>query len=357
MAGARGLEAATVSGAGDEVTRKLFAEPQTFDFFQAVRLLHEARPDRAPVGEFGEPENEVVRFETRPRIGFPASEIQSLEDETDDAPARMIVNFLGLLGQQGALPLEYSLFAAQRARAGDRALTEFLGMFDHRAISLFYRAWARSRPDVAFAGEAGQADADRGASRSADWLTRHLLELAGLGTPAVRDRLPFDDATLLHYTGLLALPSRPAAALEQMLSDYFDVPVNVEQFIGAWYPLESAKQSALGDGGLRVALGEGAVAGDEVWDQQARVRVRIGPLTRVEYDNFLPGGASHDALRGLTRFFGNDQFDFEVQLVLRRDDAPLVQLGADDAPVPLGWATWLRTNPLDRDPDDAIFAL
>jgi len=230
-------------------------------------------------------------------------------------------------------------------------------MFDHRLISLFYRAWARSRPDVAFAAEmTGETDVDRAPSRP-DWLTRHLLELAGLGTPAVRNRLPFDDATLLHYTGLLAIPSRPAAALEQMLSDYFDVPVNVEQFIGAWYPLESTSQSALGDGSLRVALGEGAVAGDEVWDQQARVRVRIGPLTRTQYDNFLPGGESHDTLRGLTRFFGNDQFDFEVQLVLRRDDAPLVQLGADDAPVPLGWATWLRTNPLDRDPDDAIFAL
>src|SRR4051812_26547755 len=150
----------------DEVTRELFADPQTFDFFQAVRLLHEARFDRAPVGEFGEPENEVVRFETRPRVGFPASAIQLLEPGEDDAPARMVVNFLGLMGPQGALPLEYSLFAAQRARTGDRALSEFLGMFDHRLISLFYRAWARSRPDVAFAGDvAGETDGDRGSSR------------------------------------------------------------------------------------------------------------------------------------------------------------------------------------------------
>jgi len=131
----------------------------------------------------------------------------------------------------------------------------------------------------------------------------------------------------------------------------------VEQFIGAWYPLETTTQSELGDSGPRVSLGGGAVAGDEIWDQQARVRVRIGPLARAAYDAFLPGGPSHDALRALTRFFGNDQFDFEVQLVLAREDAPPLRLGADDAPLPLGWATWLRNAPLERDPDDAVFAL
>jgi type VI secretion system protein ImpH len=338
-----------------DLSRSLFAEPTAFDFFQAVRLLEELRPDRAPIGEFGEPGDEPVRFRTTMGIGFPASEINSLEQGEDGDPAVMEVNFLGLTGPQGLLPLEYSLYVAQRARSGDRALKDFLSIFDHRIVSLFYRAWARSRADVSLLPprtEHGDSLAER-----RDWLTRHLLELVGLGTPAVQGRLPFDDATLLHYVGLLALPSRPAAALEQLLRDYFDVNVEVEQFVGAWYPLDASTQSSLGDGGMGAALGDGAVAGDEVWDQQSRVRIRIGPLARAQYDAFLPGGASHDALRALTRFFGNDQFDFEVQLVLARDDAPPLQLGADDATIPLGWTTWLRTAPLERDPDDAVFAL
>ena len=114
-------------------------------------------------------------------------------------------------------------------------------------------------------------------------------------------------------------------------------------------------KNALGDEGG--GLGGGAVAGDEVWDQQGRVRIRIGPLVRRQYDEFLPGGASYDALKALTRFFGNDQFDFEIQLVLARDEAPVCQLDPDEVALPLGWATWLRTAPLDRDPDDALFAL
>jgi type VI secretion system protein ImpH len=338
-----------------ELSRELFEHPQTFDFFQAVRLLEAMYPDRGPIGEFGEPGNEPVRFQSETGVGFPASAIQDLEQSDGDDPAKMTVNFLGLTGPQGTLPLEYSLYIAQRARVGDDAMQEFFGLFDHRMVSLFYRAWARSRADVALQAKLGDRDDDLAARR--DWMTRHLLDLAGLGTPALRHKLPFDDTTLLHYVGLLSLPSRPAAALEQLLGDYFDVPVQVEQFVGAWYALEPTTQSSLGEGGMRVALGEGAVAGDEVWDQQARARIRIGPLARAQYDAFLPGGASHDALRALTRFFGNDQFDFEVQLVLARDDAPPLQLGADDAPIPLGWTTWLRNAPLDRDPDDAIFAL
>lgn len=337
-----------------ELSRRLFEEPQRFDFFQAVRLLEAMYPDRAPIGEFGEPGNEPVRFRSTAGIGFPASQIQQLDAGEEGEPAEMTVNFLGLTGPQGLLPLEYSMYAAERARSGDRAMVDFFSLFDHRMISLFYRAWSRSRADIALRTD---PDEDNPLAEHRDWMTRHLLDLIGLGNPAVQGRLPFDDAALLHYAGLLSMPSRPAVALEQLLGDYFDVPVSVEQFIGAWYPLAATAQSALGEGGMRVALGDGAVAGDEIWDQQARVRIRIGPLARAAYDGFLPGGASHDALRALTRFFGNDQFDFEVQLVLARDDAPPLQLGADDTPIPLGWVTWLRNAPLDRDPDDAIFAL
>jgi type VI secretion system protein ImpH len=352
MAGARGLEAAPVTNDRDLI-RRLFAEPQSFDFFQAVRLLEQLHPDRAPVGEFADPADEVLRFDSTVGVGFPPSAIQSLEESEDQGPAHMTVNFLGLTGPQGVLPLDYSLYAGQRVRAGDRALKDFLALFEHRIISLFYRAWAKSRAAIGFE-RAHDPDLPSDEHHHTDWMTRHLLDLAGLGSPAVQNRLPFPDSTLLHYIGLLALPSRPATALEQLVADYFDVPVEVEQFVGAWYPLDEQAQSALGD--EAVLLGGGAVAGDEVWDQQSRVRVRIGPLARARYDEFLPGGAAHDTLRALTRFFGNDQFDFEIQLVLAREDAPPFQLDGD-APLPLGWCTWLRTEPLDRDPDDALFTL
>jgi type VI secretion system protein ImpH len=329
---------------------RLLDQPQSFDFFQAVALLEQLRPERAPVGEYGDPGEEVVRFATPLSVAFPPTEIAALDDAA--GPARMTVNFMGLTGPQGMLPLDYSLYASGRARSGDRALKEFIGLFEHRFISLFYRAWAKSRAEVQFQGAAA-APAESSSPRDA--LTTHLLAIIGLDSPGLAERLAISDDSLLYYAGLFSLPSRSATALEQLVADYFDVPCEVEQFVGAWYPLDLRSQTALGDDGG--SLGGGAVAGDEVWDQQGRVRVRIGPLTRRRYDEFLPGGELHDALRALTRFFANDQFDFEIQLVLARDEAPPCRLDADTDPLPLGWCTWLRTAPLERDPDDAMFAL
>lgn len=335
---------------------RLLDEPQIFDFFQAVTLLELLRPERDAVGQFGDPGDEVVRFATPTSVAFPASEIQALDDGANDAPARMTVNFMGLTGPQGMMPLDYSLYVANRVRSGDRALKEFLGLFDHRVISLFYRAWTKSHAAARFQGERPAVGADgEPVTRARDSLTAELLAIIGLDTPGLASRLTISDESLLYYSGLFAMPCRSAAGLEQLISDYFDVPCEVEQFVGAWYPLQRSAQTALGDdGGF---LGGGAVAGDEVWDQQGRVRIRLGPLTRRRYDEFLPGGELHEALRGLTRFFANDQFDFEIQLVLARDEAPPCRIDADMDPLPLGWCTWLRTTPLERDPDDALFAL
>ena len=221
MAGESGLETAAVGGAlsyvpaataADDVALsstvertadesllldRLYAEPWSFDFFQALHLLERLQPDRVAVGAFGDPRQEAVRLTTTTGVGFPASEIQALNGAT--TPPRLAVNFLGLTGPQGALPLAYSLYVAERVRAGDHALKEFLGIFDHRILSLFYRAWEKTHVGIAHGEE------------KRDWLTRHLLELVGLGNEALRDRLPMQDEALLFYAGLLGLPTRPAS--------------------------------------------------------------------------------------------------------------------------------------------------
>lgn len=332
----------------DHVERALRDDPNSFEFFQAVRLLERLFPTRTPVGQFGDPRDEVARFGATPAVAFPASEIQELElDASGDRPAHLRVNFMGLTGPQGVLPLHYTLAIIARQRVRDTAMRDFLDIFNHRAISLFYRAWERNRFTIAH---------ERGAD---DPITRHLADLLGVGTEHLRGRLPVRDETLLFYSGLLALHTRPAAALEGMLQDYFGVPARVEQFVGGWYPLDESSQCALGDDDTPSGqLGLGAVAGDEVWDQQARVRVRLGPLTRRQYDMFLPDGSAYEPLRTLARFFGGDLIDVEVQLVLARDEVPPCVLGVDEAAeLPLGWCTWLRTAPLDHDADETLLTL
>jgi type VI secretion system protein ImpH len=187
-------------------------------------------------------------------------------------------------------------------------------------------------------------------------VTEHLLDVVGVGIAGFRGRLPVSDQVLAFYAGLLAPQQRSAGALEGILADYFDVPVAIEQFVGGWYPLAIDTQCALGDERDESSqLGLGAVVGDAVWDQQARVRIRIGPLSRARYTDFLPGGEAYRVLQALTAFFSDDRFDFEVQLVLARGEVPACVLeDSDGAGLPLGWSTWVSTQPFARDADETI---
>ena len=105
-------------------------------------------------------------------------------------------------------------------------------------------------------------------------------------------------------------------------------------------------------------LGFGAVVGDEVWNQQSRVRIVLGPLSLERYPDFLPDGSCWEPLRAWVRFFSNEEFDFEVKLILEREQVPACELGADEAVGPrLGWVSWVKSAPLGRDPDDTVLAL
>jgi len=332
--------------AAPELAAQLAAEPASCGFFQAVRLLERLYPERARVGQFGDPADEVASFSANPSIAFPASEIESLE-LPDDGPARLRVNFMGLIGPLGVLPHSYTLLVAERLRARDRALETFLDIFQHRIISLFYRAWEKHRFTVAYERD------------GTDRVTEHLFDLVGLGLRGFRKRMLVPDEAFIFYAGALAPQPRSAVALQQVLEDFFEVPVEIEQFIGGWYRLAPGSQCSLGsEAGPADQVGLGAVVGDEIWDQQARVRIRVGPLTREQYERFLPTGAAYALLQKLTGFFSHDQFDFEAQLVLARDDVPACQLSVDgQRPRPLGWGTWLRTRAFARDADETVLTL
>ena len=339
--------AAVLDVAASVVGAKLRVEPFRFEFFQAVRLLEKLLPERATVGSrFAHPAREVAHFGAHASLAFPASEIQALE-WPHEGPLRMIVNFMGLTGPEGVLPLPYTSLIIERLRSSDTSVRDFFDIFNHRIISLFYQAWRKYRFDAAY--ERGERNR----------FSRQLLSLAGLGTESLRDRQAVPDDALIYYAGLLTQRPRSAQALRQILEDYFEVPVEIEQFSGGWFSLDRDNQCCFDEGvGDSQRLGLGAVAGDAIWDQQSRVRVVLGPLSLQEYSSFLPGGSCWEPLRAWTRFFSNEEFDFEVKLMLQRDETPACELGAESASGPrLGWVSWMKSAPLDRDPADTVLPL
>lgn len=144
-------------------------EPFRFEFFQAVRLLQRISSEREGIGRFVHPSQEAVRFSARASAAFPASEIHGI-DWPHDRPPRMLVNFMGLIGPEGVLPLAYTEFVMERLRAKDTGARDFFDIFNHRMISLFYKAWEKYR--VAATYERGEPDR----------ISAALVDLIGLGT-------------------------------------------------------------------------------------------------------------------------------------------------------------------------------
>ncbi|HTT60514.1 MAG TPA: type VI secretion system baseplate subunit TssG [Bryobacteraceae bacterium] len=335
-----------------DVSRSFLGEelrehPGWFQFFQAVRLLHRMLPDREPVGRFANPAREVLRFSANNLLAFPPVEIQTLE-WSGAGPARMKVNFMGLTGPMGVLPYSYTELIRSRDRLRDRSIADFFDIFNHRMISLFYQAWEKYRFFVTYERD------------EQDRLSQYLMSFVGLGTQGLENRQALADDSLLFYCGLLSLQPRSAAALQQVLADYFDVPVEIEQFVGAWRALDPANQCSM-EGGVSYSdqLGIGAIAGDEIWERQSRVRIRLGPLSARQYLSFLPAGDAWEPLRAITTFFSNGELEFEVELVLKREDVPRCELRGEGETAPLlGWFSWIKSGPaFARDPGDTVLLL
>ncbi len=322
--------------------------PYEFEFFQAVRLLERLLPTRAPVGRFVSPAREVVRFSAHASFPFPASQIQRIDwPQTPNTAPVMVINFMGMIGPSGVLPLYYTELIVERLRHKDSSMKNFLDMFTHRMVSLFYQAWEKYRFTISY--ERGERDR----------FSHHLLDLIGLGTKVLQDRLLVRDDSLLFYSGILSLHSRSAAALERIISDYFDVRVEIEQFVGAWHRLEEddlCRFDRANDPSEQ--LGWGAIVGDEIWNQQSGVRIKLGPLGLQHYLDFLPSGTAHKPLKSLATFIGRGELDFQVQLILNKDEVPPCELGEDAVTAPrLGWTSWAKTEAMRENAGDTIFSI
>ncbi|HEY4047192.1 MAG TPA: type VI secretion system baseplate subunit TssG [Acidobacteriaceae bacterium] len=321
-------------------------EPYSFRFFQMIRLMGRLYPDRKPVGIFATPSDELVRFSALPSLTFPASEIQSYAPQNDQ-PERLEVNFMGLNVVNGPMPRSYTAALLERKRAKDKATIEFFDVFNHRIVSLFYRAWKKYRFFIAYES---RAEGD-------DEITQRLYDIVGLGTPGMRNRMAIPDEAAIYYAGILGNQVRSAEGLKQVLEHYFRVPVEIRQFTGGWERLPASQQTFLREAGsFSECLGMGTVVGDEVWNQQGALTVRLGPMPLERYRQFLPGAPGQKELEAWLMFYSRRQFDFVVQLVLAREEVPHTVLVSEESPR-LGYESWLKVKPFHRDPDETTYVL
>jgi type VI secretion system protein ImpH len=346
--------------------------PYAFDFFQAVRRLDCAQPDKPQTGMSSRVADDPVRFGQEASLAFAPATLQSVEKETN-RPPRLIQRFFGMFGPQGPLPLHMTEYVRERMRNHeDYTMLRFLDVFHHRMVSFFYRAWARVRPTVSF---------DNPAS---DRFGEYVASIFGMGMRPLRNRDALPDLPKRHFAGLMSCQTRHAEGLLAILKGYFRLPVEVQEFVGQWIELPANCRCLLGQSSA--ALGVNTTVGSHVWDCQQKFRVIFGPLSLDDYYRMLPGGGVLDPITGdeqtvpsrdgfsedgrvrkearkapsglslerltaAVRGYVGDQLQWDLQLYLRKEEMPPLGLGIVGH---LGWSSWMMRDRMERDPGDLV---
>jgi type VI secretion system protein ImpH len=346
------------------VVERLFAQPYRFEYFQAVRMLElwlkrHGTPGEGAVANF-------LRFQNSTSLNFPPSQLEAIQTEprelATDAAAlgqalqaatlkyiRITPSFMGFLGSSGTLPAHYTeRIAAHALYEKDEGPRAFLDTFSNRALALFYEAWRKYRLELKY-----QVDGK-------DGFLPLLLSLAGMGNASLRRRLSdHGDGVLDESIGYFAsaMRQRPASAVQiaRVLSEYFNQQIRAEQFIGCWYDVPAAQQTALGMD--NAVLGAGAMAGARVWQRDLRLRLVVGPLDLEGYEAFLPGGKAAAALKNMLTMFTGLSLEYEVQLLLRAADVQGACLDEERIGGRLGWDSFLVDGPQAHDRGDVRYEI
>jgi type VI secretion system protein ImpH len=324
--------------------RRIEADPASFDFYAAMRQIECAHPDLPRLGQALRPQDEPLRFGQQPSLAFEPAMLAALRRDVNDggeagekreAAPRLLVNFFGLLGANGPLPIHLSEYIRDRLRnVNDPTLARFLDVFHHRMIILLYRAWASAQPAVSL---------DR---PGADRFAAYVGSLIGIGMPSLRDRDAVPDFAKLHYAGRLAPQTRNADGLAAVLGDFFKVPVRVQQFVGHWMTLPADGLCALRSGPDAEVLGQTTVLGKKVWNAQHKFRLLIGPLDMAQARSLLPGGDGMVRLSDWVRNYAGLSLDWDVNLIIKKEQLPGLRLGNT---VQLGWSSWLSSKSPEQD--------
>ncbi|KAA0079655.1 type VI secretion system baseplate subunit TssG [Trinickia soli] len=353
-----------------DMIRQMFRKPHAFGFFQLVRLLEHWYKRHTP-GASRDVPTEKLFFRNTVSLSFAPSEVERMQlrdadgallDGYEDVSIAVAQDqierigrievtpaFFGLLGVHGALPLHYTEQTAGReSLKREFAARAFLDVFSNRATALFWSAWKKYRLPFHY-----RTDQDE------HYLPR-MLALAGVADSGTRTRLrsgrgAFLDETIASHAHATRHWPMSSVYLQQTLSEYFGVPVQVKPLAGRRYSVPRNHLSGwTQSGGMNMTLGATALAGERVWQCDIGVQLLIGPLSKRDYEAFLPGFDRAVALRRLLTMLAGVTAEYEVSLVLRRAEVNPARLGGSGR---LGWDAFLCTQDPRSDRADVCYEL
>jgi type VI secretion system protein ImpH len=263
-------------------------------FFALVRqyerhYIHACKSDNdsyTKIGEDGSPAKEAIRFKSVKSLGFSVDSINTINLGSDKPDQyEFFVSFMGLLGAAGVLPQHYIKLALQRIKQGDYALSEFIGLFEHRLISLYYKAWGKYKLSVQY--EASDQEGEDGFSTI-------LKSFSGFY---------HGKTAQVYYAGHYSKNNRSLSNLQKMIQEVVSTDVYIQQMVGQWLPINSRDRCVSGVNGKNHQLGTGIILGKRYWDIQSKITIGISGLSMEQYLSLHPSEPLYDVLASMVNAY------------------------------------------------------
>ena len=315
----------TALGPLSDTAQEISGHIGRYDFIAAVRRLECTHESKPRVGDAGQLRDEIVRLSQHVSLGFKGNALHSLDATQGEYDARLYINFLGLLGSNGPLPLHFTEYADQRKRHhADPTFVEFIDLFNHRLLSLFYKASVQFDPSVCF---------DR---RDNNTYSDVIGALCGILPAASSGRDRVSEEVKRHYPGWFTTSAKSPDGIKSIVEDCFNLPVKVSEFVGGWLSLPADSRAVLG-GSRPLQLGHSHCLGKRVWSRRHKFAIELGPMDWDTFQSFKPSLSQCGKLADLVRQYVGDEWDWDLKLTISAGEVQPLKLNGSRA---LGFDTW-----------------
>lgn len=332
--------ASTDRATTDRLIESICENPYEYDFFQLMRKLQAAYPDKPRIGKSLRLNQDAVRLRQEVSLAFAPSTIERVEKDEETGTLNIFNRFFGLWGPNGPMHNELTQYVLDQARDyDDSTLADFADVFHHRLLSLFFKAWADANKAT---------DYDRPEDAH---FPRFINSFFGAGVESFRRRDAIPDRAKTFYSGHLSSATQHKSGLKAILEDFFGIKTQIQSFVGHWMTLPEDCCHRLGESKSTGLLGQNIIIGQKVWDRQLKFRVIMGPMSKEDYKRILPGSKGYQMLKDWVDLYTGQVMLWDLQLILKASEAKPTVLGKSGQ---LGWNAWMMTKPLKEDSKDLI---
>lgn len=248
---------------------KIQKNPHKYNFFALYNLLKK---------------DYEIALSSHMSLGFKANDIEScvIEDQT----AKIKVNFFGISGGIGALPIPVVEKLIFLMKDKNFAIADFLDIFNKRLIKMLYEINRKNHMGIA------------NELQDKNQVFCSLKQLAA------------NKNGFAKYAGAVFQNPKSAWGLERLINDVLKVKVNVIPFAKSLKKIPAKYLKPLGQKSILKDM----PIGRNVYLQDASIKVMIECQNYEKYADFLPKGNCHEILKMILNEYA---YAFKVYIFLR----------------------------------------